>query len=210
MGQIDEGANSPGAEDKQDGQQDKFVSVQEAIKYRKRAQGAERRSEELAAELAEARGQVDKLCGELGAIKVEQKLLRKLTEAGAVDLEAGVLLAKGRVEGDGFPTGSGLSTSSDEHIDRAIEQLKKDKPYLFGSSGLGHPLREKASGSGNKAGFGTAAVRGTAVGLATPYGGAKERGAGSGVVLERAAKRAAQTGDRKDLQEYLRVRRNFL
>lgn len=197
MGQVDEGLNPPAAEVEPAGSgkdEGKFVSVNEAIRYRKRAQGAEKRSEELAAELAEAKSQVDKLCEELGTIRIEQKIIRKLTAAGAADIEAGVLLAKSRVEGDGFPTGSGLTTSSDEHIDSVIEQLKKDKPYLFGSS--------KASGSGNKAGFGTAAVRGT--------GGAKDRGVGGQMILERAAVRAAQTGDRKDLQEYLKVRRNFL
>jgi hypothetical protein len=179
MSQVDEGLNPSVAEGEQE--QGRLVSVNEAIRYRKRAQGAEKRSEELAAELMEARNQVDKLCEELGAIRIEQKLIRKLTAAGVADLEAGVLLAKSRVEGDG-----------DEHIDKVIEQLKKEKQYLFSSS--------KSSVPSDKAGFGV--VRGTA--------GAKERGAGGQVVLERAAIRAAQTGDRKDLQEYLKVRRNYL
>ena len=175
MSQVDEGLNPPVAEGEQE--QGRLVSVNEAIRYRKRAQGAERRSEELAVELSEAKGQIDKLTEELGTIRVEQKLLHKLTAAGVSDLEAAVLLARSRVDGD-----------SDEKIDSAIEQLKKEKQYLFG-----------------KGGSGGMAVRGTA--------GAKQSAAGrsSGqVVLERAALRAANTGDRKDLQEYLRVRRNYL
>jgi hypothetical protein len=187
MGQVDEGLNPPGAEGEQESKEGRFVSVQEAIRYRKRAQGAEKRSEELALELAEAKGQVDKLCEELGAVKIEQKLMRKLTAAGAADLEAGVLLVKSRVnDGD-----------NDEVIDRAIEQLKKDKQYLFSDK-----PGSKLPGSAGRGGFGTA---GTA--------GAKQSrlvGGGSGVVLERAARKAAETGDRKDLQEYLRVRRNYL
>jgi hypothetical protein len=195
MGQVDEGLNPPGAEGEPESKEGRFVSVQEAIRYRKRAQGAEKRSEELAAELVEAKGQVDKLCEELGAVKIEQKLMRKLTAAGAADLEAGVLLVKSRVnDGDGSTT---LTTSSDEVIDRAIEQLKKDKQYLFSDK-----PGSKLPGSTGRSGFGTA---GTA--------GAKQSrlvGSGSGVVLERAARKAAETGDRKDLQEYLRVRRNYL
>jgi hypothetical protein len=176
MSQVDEGLNPSVAEGEQE--QGRLVSVNEAIKYRKRAQGAERRSEELAVELSEAKGQIDRLTDELGTIRVEQKLLHKLTAAGVTDIEAGLLLARSRVDGD-----------SDERIDGAIEQLKKEKQYLFGK---GQP---QAGGM---------AVRGTA-------GAKSAAGRSSGqVVLERAALRAANTGDRKDLQEYLRVRRNYL
>jgi hypothetical protein len=174
MSQVDEGINPQGAEGEQEKGEGKFVSVNEAIRYRKRAQGAERRSEEMAAELSDARGQIDKLTEELGSIRLEQKLMRKLTAAGANDLEAASLLAKSRIDGEG-----------DEGIDRAIEKLKKEKQYLF-----------------SKGGSAGAAVRGTA--------GAKEKVSSGQLMLERAARRASETGDRKDLQEYLRVRRNYL
>jgi hypothetical protein len=180
MSQVDEGLNPSVAEGESAEGGGRLVSVNEAIKYRKRAQGAERRSEELAVELSEAKGQIDRLTGELGTIRVEQKLLHKLTAAGVTDIEAGLLLARSRVDGD-----------SDEKIDGAIEQLKKEKQYLFRS----------AAGGPQAGGM---AVRGTA-------GAKSAAGRSSGqVVLERAALRAANTGDRKDLQEYLRVRRNYL
>jgi hypothetical protein len=180
MSQVDEGLNPSVAEGEQE--QGRLVSVNEAIRYRKRAQGAEKHNEELAVELSEAKSQIERLTEELGTIRVEQKLIRKLTAAGASDIEAAVLLARSRVDGDGSTS---LTAGSDEKIDGAIEQLKKDKQYLF----------TKSSSTGMT-------VRGTA--------GAKQKVSSGQVVLERAALRAANTGDRKDLQEYLRVRRNYL
>ena len=174
MSQNDEGVNPQGAEGEQEKVEGKFVSVQEAIRYRKRAQGAERQAEEIAAELAETQVEVNRLNEQLAEARLEQKLIRKLAAAGAADLEAASLLAKSRIDGEG-----------DEGIDRAIEKLKKEKQYLF-----------------SKGGAAGAAVRGTA--------GVKEKGTSGQIVLERAAKRASETGDRKDLQEYLRARRNYL
>ena len=174
MSQIDEGMNPQGAEEEQDKGEARFVSVSEAIRYRKRAQGAEKRGEELEAELAEAKGRVEKLTEEVDSIRLEQKLMHKLSAAGVNDIEAAVLLAKNRIE-----------KTTDEGIEEAIEKLKKEKQYLFAKSA--------AAG---------AAVRGTA--------GTKEKVSSGQTLLERAAHRAAETGDRKDLQEYLRVRRSYL
>jgi hypothetical protein len=68
--------------------------------------------------------------------------------------------------------------------DGIIEQLKKEKSHLFAdSSEMGH-LSKTA--------------------------GVKERANSGEVILERAAKKAATTGTRDDLQEYLRLRRNFV
>jgi len=65
-----------------------------------------------------------------------------------------------------------------------IKQLKKEKQYLFaGTSG---------------------AV------TAKKTAGAKERMESSQTVLEKVAKKAATTGSRTDLQEYLKLRRNFV
>jgi hypothetical protein len=65
-----------------------------------------------------------------------------------------------------------------------VKQLRKEKQYLFATMS------------------GTAAAQKTAR--------AKERIEGSQTVLERAAKRASTTGSRTDLQEYLKLRRNFV
>jgi hypothetical protein len=65
-----------------------------------------------------------------------------------------------------------------------VEQLRKEKGYLFSNTPA------------------------AAVGSRTS--GAKDKLSGTAGTLERAAKRAANTGSRADLQEYLRVRRNFV
>jgi hypothetical protein len=151
----------------------KLVPVSESIRYRKRAQSAEKKIEDLAEQLAEAKAETKRAAEQLSGIQVEQKLIRKLSAAGTVDLETAVLIAKARIEGE---------TEAD--IDSVIKQLKKEKQYLFaGTSG---------------------AV------TAKKTAGAKERMESSQTVLEKVAKKAATTGSRTDLQEYLKLRRNFV
>jgi len=151
----------------------KLVPVSESIRYRKRAQSAEKKIESLAEQLAEAKAEAKKTAEQLKSIQVEQKLVCELTAAGAVDLETAVLIAKARMEGE-----------DEADIDSVIRQLKKEKQYLFG--GVGRTVK------------------------ATKTAGAKERTESNQTVLERAAKKAATTGSRTDLQEYLKLRRNFI
>ncbi|UCC22985.1 MAG: hypothetical protein JSW23_02640 [Planctomycetota bacterium] len=152
----------------------KLVPVAESIRYRKRAQSAEKKVESLSEQLAQAKSQVSEMAEELDNIQVERKLMRRLAAAGAVDLEAAVLIARGRIEGE-----------ADADLDGVIEQLKKEKQYLFGN--------DKST---------TATVKRTA--------GAKDRVTGNQSILERAARKAAATGNRTDLQEYLKMRRSFV
>jgi len=77
-----------------------------------------------------------------------------------------------------------IESDAEADIDSVIRQLKNEKQYLFTGTG------------------GAVTARKTA--------GAKERAEGSRTVLERAAKKAATTGNRTDLQEYLKLRRNFV
>ena len=154
----------------------KLVPVAESIRYRKRAQSAEKKVEDLTEQLSQAKSQVTKISERLSDIEAEQKLTCKLAAAGSVDLETAVLLAKARMEGQ---------TNAD--LDGVIEQLKKEKQYLFG----GIP--------------GTVTAKKTAGAKESAYGGTNNQ-----TVLERAAKKAATTGNRTDLQEYLKLRRNFL
>ena len=156
-----------------DGDSLKLVPVAESIRYRKRAQSAEKKLEALAEQLAQAKAQTCEMAEQLNSIQVEQKLTRKLATAGAVDLETAVLIAKAKVEGE---------TEAD--LDDVIEWLRKEKQYLFGGSDAATAAKKTA--------------------------GAKDRMQNSQTILERAAKRAATTGNRTDLQEYLKVRRNFL
>jgi hypothetical protein len=154
----------------------KLVPVAESIRYRKRAQSAEKKVEDLTEQLAQAKSQATQISERLSDIETEQNLTSKLAAAGSVDLETAVLLAKARMEGQ-----------KDADLDGVIEQLKKEKQYLFGGAG-GVITAKKTSGAKESA-----------------YGGTNNQTA-----LERAAKKAATTGNRTDLQEYLKLRRNFL
>lgn len=152
----------------------KLVPVAESIRYRKRAQSAEKKVEALSDELAEAKAKASQMAEQLSATQTEQELTRKLAAAGTVDMETAVLLAKAKME-------------SGQHadLDGVVEQLKKEKLYLFAGE------RQAAA-------------------TATKTAGAKDRMQSSQAILERAAKRAATTGNRTDLQEYLRLRRSFV
>ncbi len=148
----------------------KLVPVGESIRYRKRAQSAEKQVEALAEQLAETKSQAAKVTEELASIREEQGIVRKLAGCGAIDLEAAVLIAKAK-----------LADDSGADVDGVIEQLRREKQYLFAESG-------RAS--------------------APKTSGVRERVRSNQTALERAAKRAATTGNRADLQEYLKLRRS--
>jgi hypothetical protein len=157
-----------------DGEGLKLVPVGESIRYRKRAQSAEKKVEDLSEQLAESRSQAGEMVEQLRSIKTDQELTLKLAKAGALDVETAALLAKARVE-----------AQEGTDVDEVIEQLKKEKRYLFGGQ------------------------QGGAAGL-QKTAGVRDKTSNSQTVLERAAKKAATTGNRTDLQEYLRLRRNFV
>jgi len=159
----------------------KLVPVAESIRYRKRAQSAEKRTEVLSEQLAAANQKVSELSEQLNSLQTEQKLTRRLTAAGAVDLETAVLIAKARLQSDAE---SAKPTADKADVDDIINQLKKEKQYLFDGAGE----------------------------TVTPVktAGAKERMSHSQAALEGAAKKAVRSGNRVDLQEYLKLRRNFL
>ncbi len=152
----------------------KLVPVSESIRYRKRAQSAEKKAEVLAEQLGQVQGQNLEMAEQLNEMKVEQELMRKLAVSGAVDLEAAILIAKTRIDG-----------KEDVDLDGVVEQLKSEKQYLFGAEHIVGLTAQKTSG-------------------------VKDRTQNSRSVLERAAKRASRTGNRADLQEYLKLRRNFV
>jgi uncharacterized protein YhaN len=151
----------------------KVVPVAESIRYRKRAQSAEKKLEELTEQLAQAKTQTAKLTEQLSDIQTEQRLTCKLAAAGTNDLETALLIAKAR-----------LQDQKDADLDGVIEQLKNEKQYLFAGNGPGVTTQKTAS--------------------------AKERTTDTYTILARAAKKAATTGSRADLQEYLKLRRNYL
>jgi nickel-dependent lactate racemase len=157
-----------------DGESLKLVPVAESIRYRKRAQSAEKKVEALAEQLAEAKEKACEMSEQLSNVRFERELIRKLAAAGTVDLETAVLVAKAKIK-----------AQDEADVDGVIGQLKKEKQYLFGSQ------------------------QGT-VAAAKKTAGAKDRMTNKQTILERAAKKAATTGNRTDLQEYLKLRRNFI
>ena len=151
----------------------KLVPVAESIRYRKRAQSAEKKIEELTEQLAQAKAHTAQMSEQLSGIQTEQELMRQLAAAGAVDLETAVLITRARMQ-----------DKKDADVTGVIERLKKEKQYLFAETG------------------GAVTAKKTA--------GARDRLTNNQAILERAAKKAATTGNRTDLHEYLKLRRNFL
>ena len=81
-----------------DGDNLKLVPVAESIRYRKRAQSAEKRNEILAEQLNQAESKAKKVAEQLSEVQFEQSLTHKLATAGVVDMETAVLIAKTRME----------------------------------------------------------------------------------------------------------------
>lgn len=103
-----------------EGDETKLVPVSESIKYRKRAQSAEKELAQLNEKLEQAMAENKNLNARLGNIEFEQKLTGHLKDAGIVDLETAVLLVEKRIEG-----------KDENEITQIIDQLKEQKPFLF-------------------------------------------------------------------------------
>ncbi len=104
------------------GNEDRRVPVTEAIRYRKRAQAAEKELAEMKAERDLLESQKQAVSKQLGQIQQEQQIRELLTEAAVNDLEAALLLVRERM------------ASAEEQDPRAvIERLRKEKQYLFAS-----------------------------------------------------------------------------
>ena len=168
-----------------DGTNLKLVPVSESIRYRKRAQGAEKKAETLAEELSQAKSQIAEMNEQLRNVQLEQKLVKKLVAAGAVDLETAVLVAKAKIGDVTSACRRDFAEGEETDLDGCVEQLKKEKQYLFsGPDKIGETAKRTA--------------------------GVRDRTTSGQTSLERAASRAAKSGSRTDLQEYLRLRRNFV
>ena len=113
---------------------EKTVPVTEAIRYRRRAQQAEKQLAEAQEELSQQRQHAEGLSEQLSAIKRQAALREALAEAGAVDMEAAMLLAQAR-----------LAEDNDAEPTAVIEQLRTDKAYLFAAS-QGTPATGKTAG----------------------------------------------------------------
>lgn len=140
-------------------------STKRLIEYRRRAMAAEQQLEELQKELEQTRQTVNRL-------DRRQKIDSLLTDSQTVDLEAARLLTEAAVE-----------MMSEPDIRLAIEDLRRQKPYLF---------RRRAGESGPVA----QAMSRRTIG----------QDEAADIQLEQAAEQAMRTGDRRDLLRYLRLR----
>ena len=149
--------------------EERQVPVSEAIRYRKRAQAAEKETADLQRQVAEGREEIGRLGTELEALRMERDLAGRLAAAGATDVEAAVLLAKSRLAADASLDAAGV-----------VERLRQEKGYLFADT-----VRDEMPRTA----------------------GARDRASAGRGALERTARRAAASGSRTDVHEYLRARR---
>jgi hypothetical protein len=153
----------------------RLVPVAESIRYRKRAQAAEQKVQELKEQISTVHCEAQKLTDKMNHLETEQELTRKLVAAGVSDLETALLVAKARTSKDGMD------------VNGVVEQLRSEKPHLF------DPEKTNSAVPGR-----------------TRTAAAKDRLTSGNSSLAKAAAKAASTGSRVDLHEYLRLRRNFV
>ena len=172
------------AEGRAAGAASKLVPVNEAIKYRRRAQQAESRLQQSEQQLkdlqtqlearleqlATAEAQRDELQHQLETSQVRTDAERMLHAAGVNDIETGMALLEKRFSFSDGP--------QPEQLSQAVQRLVRDKAFLTASPQV---LPAK-----------TASRR------------IQERGA---AWLAQGAARAAQSGNRREVAEYLRLRR---
>ena len=148
------------------------MPLHEAVRYRRRAQSAEKEAAAAKQQLQESVSGSEVLAEQLDEMKVDRKLSEMLTEAGVCDLEAAVLLARAR-----------LKDCEGGDVESVVERLRKEKRYLFVE-------RDEV-----------------AVGVGMKTSGVKDGRSGGRRVLEGAATKAAVSGSRNDVHEYMRARR---
>jgi hypothetical protein len=99
----------------------RLVPVTESIRYRRRAQSAEKSAQEMAEKLTTACEQLAQMTDDLEALRLDRRLTDKLLAAGVTDLESAMLLARSRMEGPDAPD-----------IEALVASLKAEKRHLFG------------------------------------------------------------------------------
>ena len=179
----------PSAGSEPEGTPGQVVPLGEAIRYRKRAQEAERRVSELTVEreqqseaIKTARGEAEKVNREfqetrekLGNLEREVSIDRELGRMNVRDLETASLLVSHR-----------LASDAEAGIEETVKKVLEEKPYLV--RGEEERIRRELPGM-------LSGARG-------------EASVHSGQHLARAAQKALGSGDRRDVIEYLRTRRS--
>lgn len=163
----------------------KLVPVAESIKYRRRAQQAEATLEELQQQLTEIKKQVTDQQNQLGSAEAQrdEAALQLIVAENRRTVER-VLSEAGTVDIETAAMLLGKKIDLAEVLDadaihRSIEELLLDKPYLRKPNA---PLPQKTAS-------------------------AKPAQTGTLAQMTQAADRAITTGDRRDVAEYLRLRR---
>jgi len=171
--------------------------VQESIRYRRRAQEAERRAEALETEvqalreaqddhagaleqeLAQVRGEAETLRRQVETVQRERSLERELARAGCTDTETALALAHQRLA-DGQPP---------EDLAAFARSLLEEKPHLRTAADV--PARVPA----------THGLPPRTVAPQPPAHAAPRR------IADRLAEQARQSGSSTDLMAYMRARR---
>ena len=154
---------------------ERMTTVGEAIRYRKRAQAAERQVAQLNAQLEQREEEYNATHHRLTTLEQENALTRQLLRAGATDIEVTLLLTQEKLAGN---------EASEKEMSAAIETVRTERPCLF------------AGGNTRGAGPGSAGVR-----PGPMYG--RE-------ALRRQAEKTMSSNSRKDMQEYLKLRRSIV
>jgi hypothetical protein len=98
----------------------RLVPVTESIRYRKRAQSAERELEQAREQVAALRQQVDQSRETIDALERRQRVHELLADADAVDVEVAALL-----------TEQAVAAMAEPDVKLAVDELRRAKPYLF-------------------------------------------------------------------------------
>jgi hypothetical protein len=185
-------------------------AVQESIRYRRRAQEAERRAEALETEVQELReGQTERITAleteltaartetgvlrsQLDAVERDRKLEREFVIAGCADIETALALAHQRLASQEGAAGADGRAPAIEDPALFVRELLEEKPHLRTASAGNPPLPHAAEGLPPK----TAGAR-------TASAGGPRR------ALERLAQQA-RDGSSKDLMAYMRARRGHV
>lgn len=117
---VDDELDSTAQDDASDDGGTKLVPVQEAIRYRKRAQAAERELEALRGELADVSARLEDTSHTIATLEQRDALNRLLVQEGAIDLDATRVLAEDL-----------LSQSEQPDVEQAVRSLHSTKPFLF-------------------------------------------------------------------------------
>ncbi len=99
---------------------DRLVPVSESIRYRKRAQAAEKQLDTLQTRVNELTGALAESERAIAALERRQRIDAMLCEADAVDLEAARLL-----------TEAAVAQMDDPDVALAVTDLCRQKPHLF-------------------------------------------------------------------------------